>query len=82
MSTRTRTKGSRRADGLFGFLIPLFFLFLAAYQEIHDHHVDRYVAGILLVFGLGALGFRIDVLLERYLESRGQGSDEPEEEQS
>lgn len=51
-------------------MIPMFFLALAGYQEVHDHQIDKYVIGALLVFGLGALGWRIDVLFEKYVEAR------------
>lgn len=72
MSTekRRRDRSSRRADALFAYLIPLFFMGLAAYQEVRFNAVDKYVVGSLLVFGLGALGWKIDTLFEKYLEAR------------
>lgn len=69
-STRRRNNSSRRADALLGYMIPLFFLLLASYQEVHDGQIDKYVIGALMVFGLGALGWRIDVLFEKYVEAR------------
>jgi hypothetical protein len=70
-TTRRRSnQNSRRADALLGYLIPLFFILLAGYQEVHDGQIDKYVIGALLVFGLGALGWRIDVLFEKYVEAR------------
>lgn len=51
-------------------MIPLFFVALACYQEVHDGQIDKYVIGALLVFGLGSLGWRIDVLFEKYVEAR------------
>jgi hypothetical protein len=69
-SGRRRGQSTRRADALFGILIPAFFILLASYQEIKQGHVDKYTQGCLLVFGLGALGWRIDAGFERYLESR------------
>lgn len=75
---RKNTKGSRRSDNMLGFMIPLFFLALASYQEVHDHQIDKYVIGALLVFGLGALGWRIDVLFEKYVEARA-GMNSPNE---
>lgn len=67
---RRRDKSSKRADALLGYLIPTFFVALAAYQEIHDHQIDKYVIGALLVFGLGALGWRIDSFFDKYLEAK------------
>lgn len=69
-STRRTNKNSRTADALLGYMIPLFFIALAAYQEIHDGKIDKYVIGALLVFGLGSLGWRIDLLFEKYVEAR------------
>lgn len=69
-SRRRRDRGSRGADTLFGYLIPLFFVVLAAYQQVTAGQIDKYVIGALLVFGLGALGWRIDVLLEGYMRAR------------
>jgi hypothetical protein len=65
-----RSASTRRADVLFGYLIPLFFMGLAAYQELKNNAIDKYVVGSLLVFGLGALGWRIDTMFERYLEAK------------
>lgn len=67
---RRTNKSSRRADALLGYMIPLFFVALATYQEVHDGTIDKYVIGALLVFGLGSLGWRIDVLFEKYVEAR------------
>lgn len=73
---RRRTKSAKRSDALLGYLVPLFFMALAAYQQIHDHRIDKYVIGALLVFGLGSLGWRIDVLFEKYLDMKaGRGGD-------
>lgn len=71
---RKRTKGTRRADSVFGYLIPFFFVCLASYQEIHDHTIDKYVIGALMVFGLGALGWRIDVLFDKYLLAKASSA--------
>jgi len=67
---RRANKASRGADALLGYVIPLFFVAVAAYQEIHDKQIDKYVIGALLIFGLGALGWRIDVLFEQYIEAK------------
>lgn len=55
-------------------MIPTFFLFLAGYQEVHDGQIDKYVIGALLIFGLGSLGWRLDVLFEKYWEARALGA--------
>jgi hypothetical protein len=57
-----------------GYLIPLFFVAVAGYQEVHDGHIDKYVIGALLVFGLGSLGWRIDSILENWVAARGKGN--------
>jgi positive regulator of sigma E activity len=67
---RSRTKNTRRADAFLGYLIPLFFVLLAGYQQVTAGKIDKYVIGALLVFGLGALGWRIDTLFEKYLEAK------------
>jgi hypothetical protein len=78
-NTRRRDTNSRRADALLGYMIPIFFLALASYQEVHDGKIDKYVIGALLVFGLGALGWRIDVLFEKYIEARAGVSSDKED---
>jgi hypothetical protein len=67
---RRRDKNTRRSDALLGYLIPVFFVVLGAYQQVTVGKIDRYVIGVLLIFGLGALGWRIDVLFEKYVEMR------------
>lgn len=67
---RTRNKNTKQADAIFSYIIPLFFMVLAGYQQVTSAQIDKYVIGALLVFGLGALGWRIDVLAERYWESK------------
>lgn len=67
---RRRDKSTRRADALLGYLIPIFFVALASYQQVATGKIDKYVIGVLLIFGLGALGWRIDVLFEKYVEMR------------
>jgi hypothetical protein len=67
---RRRDKNTRRSDALLGYLIPVFFVALGSYQQVTTGKIDRYVIGVLLVFGLGALGWRIDVLFEKYVEMR------------
>lgn len=74
MMTRRQDRSTRRSDALIGYLIPLFFMGLAVYQQVTAGEVDKYVIGCLLVFGLGALGWRIDVLFEKYLDSKSQRS--------
>lgn len=78
---RSRNRSTRRADSLFGYLIPIFFVALAGYQEIHDHTIDKYVIGALMVFGLGALGWRIDTLFDKYLEAKAGVAAHPQQEE-
>lgn len=67
---RRRDRNARRADALLGYVIPCFFVVLGGYQQVTTGHIDKYVIGVLLIFGLGALGWRIDVLFEKYVEMR------------
>ena len=67
---RRRDKGTRRADAILGYVIPLFFLLLAGYQQYTTGSVDKYVIAALFVLALGSLGWRIDVLFEKYLEAK------------
>ena len=73
-TNRRRGKATKSADALLGYLIPLFFIALAAYQQIKTGVIDKYVIGALMIFGLGALGWRIDVIFEKYLDARAAGS--------
>lgn len=71
---RRRKGGGRGPDFLFGYLIPAFFLALAGYQQVTDGAVDKYVLGALVLFGLGALGYRVDLIIEKYFAMKtGQG---------
>lgn len=74
---RRTTKSARRSDALVGYLIPVFFIVLAGYQQVTNDKIDKYVIGALVVFGLGALGYRIDTLFEKYLEARAAGAFQP-----
>jgi positive regulator of sigma E activity len=67
---RRRDKNTRRVDAILAYIIPLFFMALAVYQQTTSGQVDKYVIGGLMIFGLGALGWRLDVLFEKWLESR------------
>lgn len=67
---RGKRKGTVVTDTILGMLIPLAFLALAGYQQATTGAVDKYVIGALLIFGLGALGWRIDTILEKYLAAR------------
>lgn len=69
---RESTKNSKRSDALVGYVIPLFFVVLAGYQQITKGQIDKYVIGALLVFGLGALGYRVDLMFEKYLEMKAR----------
>lgn len=67
---RKNTKSTRRADALLGYVIPIFFMALAAFQQITTGAIDKYVLGALLVIVLGALGWRLDTFFEKYVEMR------------
>lgn len=75
---RRRDRNARRSDALLGYLIPVFFVLLAGHQQVTKGHVDQEVMGCLLIFGLGALGYRVDVLFEKWLEYRGGARGEGE----
>lgn len=77
-----RAKKTGRTQTFLAILIPVFFLAVAGYQVVVDHKIDKYVVGVLMVFGLGAAGWRVDLLLEKYLEARlGAGLDQGAEEE-
>lgn len=71
---RSKTKKSRGADGLFGYLIPGFLMLLAGYQQISVGRVDKYVLAALVIFGLGALGWQLDSFFETYVRARYGGN--------
>jgi len=54
-------------------LIPLTIVGLAVADFARDGQVDKYLIGALMIFGLGSLGYRIDVLIEKYLDARNRG---------
>lgn len=75
---RRRSKSTRGADALMGYLIPVFFVLLASYQQVTKGHIDREVFGALVIFGLGALGWRLDLMFGEYLRAKyGAASDIP-----
>lgn len=78
---RRQTKNTKRSDALVGYVIPFFFVVLAGYQQVTTRHIDKYVLGALMVFGLGALGWRIDILFEKYLEMRARAGAHASEEE-
>jgi hypothetical protein len=41
---------------------------------VPDQKIDKYLIGALLIFGLGSLGYRVDVIIEKYLDSKNRGS--------
>lgn len=74
---RRRSKSSRGADAAFSYLIPGFFVVLAGYQQITQGAIDKYVIGSLMIFGLGALGWRLDVFFDTWVKAKyGQNNEE------
>lgn len=61
-------------DVFFAYLIPLVFCGLAVADFYNDGKIDKYLIGALMVFGLGALGYRIDTAFEKWADSRNRGS--------
>ena len=76
-SNLRRRRRSPKTDALLGLLIPLVVIGLSIADFVRDGEVDKYLIGALMVFGLGALGYRIDSLFEKYLEARAGGQVEP-----
>lgn len=73
-SNRRKSKATSITDAILGILIPVAFLGIAAFQLIHQGSVDREIVGALLIITLGALGWRIDIIVERFLEYKATGS--------
>lgn len=48
---------------LLAYLIPLVMIGLTVADFIPDQHIDKFLIGALLIFGLGALGWRLDDIL-------------------
>lgn len=76
-SNLRRRRRSPKTDALLGLLIPLVVIGLSIADFVRDGEVDKYLIGALMVFGLGALGYRIDSLFEKYLEARAGESASP-----
>lgn len=77
---RRTTRSSRVSDAILGLFIPAFLAALAAYQQVTNGEVDKYVLGALVVFGLGALGWRLDVLFEAWLNARARAEQQATQE--
>lgn len=80
---RVKTRSTRKADSVFGYLIPLFLMVLAGYQQYKNNHVDTWVLGSVVAFGLAALGWNIDSMFETWVLAReslkkSDDEDEPE----
>lgn len=52
---------------------------VAAFQVYKTGTIDKYVLAALFLFGLGALGWQIDGLLEKYFEYKNR---QPPEDQN
>ena len=78
---RSQSRGSRASIETFlAVLIPLTFVGLAIADFLKDGQIDKYLIGALMIFGLGALGYRVDTLIEKYLDMKTGGGpphDEP-----
>ena len=48
---------------LLAYLIPLVMIGLTIADFIPDQKIDKFLIGALLIFGLGALGWRLDDIL-------------------
>lgn len=48
---------------MLAYLIPLVMIGLTVADFIPDQHIDKFLIGALLIFGLGALGWRLDDIL-------------------
>jgi hypothetical protein len=71
----TRSKPRQRIETALAAFIPGLFGALAVADFIRDGQVDKYIIGALLIFGLGALGYRIDTLIEAYLDAKSRTTD-------
>lgn len=65
--SRRKQRGS---DVLFGYLIPITIIGLAVADFARDGQIDKYLIAALMVFGLAALGYRVDTVIENYVASR------------
>jgi hypothetical protein len=59
-----------RGNVIFGYLIPLVLIGLTIADFARDGQIDKYLIGADLIFGLGALGWRVDSIIEKYLDRR------------
>lgn len=65
-----RSRSRQRTESLLGVMIPFTVIGLSIADFIRDGQIDKYLIGALMIFGLGALGYRIDTLIEKYLDAR------------
>lgn len=61
-------------DVFFAYLIPLVICGLAVADFYKDGMVDKYLIGALMIFGLGAAGYRIDTMFEKWVDGRNKNS--------
>jgi hypothetical protein len=74
----SRNRGRANAETYLAVLIPTVFCVLAVLDFQRDGKIDKYLIGVLLIFGLAALGYRVDSIIEKYLDMRS-GRNDPEE---
>ncbi len=53
-----------------GYLIPLVVIGLTIADFVPDQKVDKLLLGLLLIFGLGALGYRLDEIVGKAIADK------------
>lgn len=66
----SRNRSRAFTEMTLGIVIPFVIIGLSIADFVRDGQIDKYLIGTLLVFGLGALGYRVDNLIERYIDAR------------
>jgi len=65
---RKRRRRNGGPERFLQYLLPIFIIGVVIADFQDDGHVDKYWIGAIVVLTLSALGYRIDTLMETYLD--------------
>jgi hypothetical protein len=66
----SKSKGRARIETFLSIFVPLLFAGLTIADFANDGRIDKYLIGVLMVFGLAAAGYRVDTLMEKYFDAK------------
>jgi hypothetical protein len=66
----SKSTARARTEAFLAIFLPLLLAGLAIADFANDGQIDKYLIGALMVFGLAAAGYRVDTLMEKYLDAK------------